>query len=186
MTTPAERRVWAVLVGMALLGAAVRWVGLRRLEAALVAAQPAAEGGRGAQGALDRQQAAVDSARRAPRPPARRSRPGRPPKALAGPRPDTSTHALPGSILKGEAVDVNSATVTELERLPRIGPALAQRMVAWREAHGSFQGPEDLRHVRGIGPATARQLAEFVTFSGRRRPFSREASASTLDVPPPA
>ena len=84
------------------------------------------------------------------------------------------------------AVDVNSATVTELERLPRIGPALAQRIVAWREAHGPFQGPEELHHVRGIGPAIARQLSGFVTFSSRRRPFSREASASTPDVPPPA
>ena len=196
MTTAAERRVWAGLVGMAMLGAGVRWMGLRQLEAALVAVQPGdgpsgrAPGGRLA--ALDRQQAAVDSARRvdAKRRSSRRPAASRPP-AFSPPGGeatglDTSTHASPGSILKAEPVDVNSATVTELERLPRVGPALARRMVAWREAHGPFQGPDDLRHVRGIGPATARQLSDFVTFSSFRRPFSREASASNREVPPPA
>ena len=191
MATAAERQVWAVLVGMALLGAGVRWVGLRQLEGALVAAQPgsaqlggAHPGGApdGPRAALGRQQAAVDSARRA----AGRGRPsGRPPGRKAT-RIDTSTHASPGGILKAEPVDVNSATVTELERLPRVGPALARRMVAWREAHGPFQGPDDLRHVRGIGPATVRQLSDLVTFSSSRRPFSREASASNREVPPPA
>jgi competence protein ComEA len=164
---------------------------LRQLEAALVAIQPVGGPSRGAPGgglaALGRQQAAVDSARRV----ASQVRPsrGRPSRRRPGTEAaglDTSTHASPGSILKTEPVDVNSATVTELERLPRVGPALARRMVAWREAHGPFRGPDDLRHVRGIGPATARQLSDLVTFSSSRRPFSREASASNREVPPPA
>ena len=61
-------------------------------------------------------------------------------------------------------VDVNRATAAELERLPRVGPALARRIVAWRETHGRFQSIDDLRHVRGIGPATAALLAQSVTF----------------------
>ena len=61
-------------------------------------------------------------------------------------------------------IPVNSATAEELERLPRIGPALARRMVEWRSAHGPFRGPADLEKVRGIGPALAARLAQTVTF----------------------
>lgn len=67
-------------------------------------------------------------------------------------------------------VNVNGATAEELERLPRVGPALAKRIVAWRERHGPFRGPDDLRHVRGIGPSTVRVLDSLVTFSGGHSP----------------
>ena len=74
-------------------------------------------------------------------------------------------------------MDVNAATTQELERLPRVGPALAKRIVEWRERHGPFSNLEDLRHVRGIGPSTVRLLDSLVTFSGRRSPFQSEAPA---------
>ncbi len=64
---------------------------------------------------------------------------------------------------------VNEASAEELERLPRVGPALAQRIVADRAARGAYRSLEELGRVPGIGPATLRVLAPVVTFSPRPR-----------------
>jgi competence protein ComEA len=48
-------------------------------------------------------------------------------------------------------VNLNTATQAELETLPRIGPALAQRILDWRTANGRFAQPTDLLKVTGIG-----------------------------------
>ena len=60
-------------------------------------------------------------------------------------------------------IDVNTADVAELERLPEVGPALARRIVAYRQAHGSFHAPEDLRRVEGIGPKTFEAIQRYVS-----------------------
>jgi competence ComEA-like helix-hairpin-helix protein len=66
----------------------------------------------------------------------------------------------------GERVDIDRADVTEITRLPRIGPALAQRIVAWRKEHGPFGSLARLDSVPGIGPALLEALRSVVTFSG--------------------
>lgn len=48
-------------------------------------------------------------------------------------------------------VDLNTATVTDFEGLPGVGPVLAQRIVDWRTANGPFTSVEQLREVSGIG-----------------------------------
>ncbi len=50
-----------------------------------------------------------------------------------------------------ERIDLNSATAEELDTLPRIGPALAERIIAWRDENGRFATVEDLLSVSGIG-----------------------------------
>ena len=60
-------------------------------------------------------------------------------------------------------VDVNAATVAELERLPEVGPSLARRIAAYRETHGPFGSPEDLVDVPGIGPKTYDVLKDYVS-----------------------
>ena len=55
-------------------------------------------------------------------------------------------------------IDLNTAGVHELDLLPRIGPALAARIVEDRAAHGPFESIESLRRVRGIGPKTVEGL----------------------------
>ena len=69
-------------------------------------------------------------------------------------------------LLPGDRVDLDRADVTEITRLPRVGPALAQRIVAWRTEHGPFGSLERLDSVPGIGPRLVETLRPFVSFSG--------------------
>ena len=59
-----------------------------------------------------------------------------------------------GSELFAGRINLNTATATELEALPSIGPSLAQRIVEYRADNGSFVSVEDVRNVSGIGEAT--------------------------------
>lgn len=65
-------------------------------------------------------------------------------------------------------VNLNTATVTELMQLPRVGPRTAQRIIAFRQEHGRFQRPEELMHVKGIGEKTFRRLQPYVTVEDAR------------------
>ncbi len=56
------------------------------------------------------------------------------------------------------AVNVNTATAADLERLPGVGPVLARRIVEHREARGLFRRLDDLLEVQGIGPKLFRRL----------------------------
>lgn len=62
-------------------------------------------------------------------------------------------------------VDLNRATAEELMRLPGVGPVLADRIVRSRESQGRFNRVDDLRRVRGIGPATLERLRPLLTVS---------------------
>lgn len=69
-----------------------------------------------------------------------------------------------GSAQKGSTpVNINTATAEELQSLPRIGPAMAQRIIAWREAHGGFRSVDELDAVPGIGPTLLETLRPLVT-----------------------
>jgi competence protein ComEA len=65
----------------------------------------------------------------------------------------------------GEKIDPNVAPAEQLARLPRIGPALAARIVAHREAKGPFRTTDDLAQVRGIGPSLLAGIAPFLTLN---------------------
>jgi competence protein ComEA len=67
--------------------------------------------------------------------------PGSPTPAPDNPTPQPS----------GDKINVNTATATELDTLPGIGPSTAQAIIAHREQHGPFQSVDDLLAVRGIG-----------------------------------
>jgi competence protein ComEA len=79
--------------------------------------------------------------------------------------------ALAGTALAAQEnanplVNINTATVQELQLLPRVGPALAQRIVDFRTANGPFKAPEELARVKGIGEKSFARLAPYVSVSG--------------------
>lgn len=63
----------------------------------------------------------------------------------------------------GERIDPNEADELQLDRLPRVGPSLARRIVEWRAANGRFRTLADLDAVPGVGPALLESLAPLVT-----------------------
>lgn len=65
-------------------------------------------------------------------------------------------------------IDLNAATATELVQLPRVGPAMAARILDYRKAHGPFRRPEELLNIKGIGEKAFLKLRPFVTASGRK------------------
>jgi competence protein ComEA len=66
-------------------------------------------------------------------------------------------------------IDLDVASPNEIERLPRVGPALARRIVANRDSLGPFGSLSGLRRVKGLGSATIERLEHLVTFSGQTR-----------------
>lgn len=60
-------------------------------------------------------------------------------------------------------ININTAGITELDRLPGIGPALAERIIQYRNDHGAFVKPEDLQKVSGIGATTYEKMASRVS-----------------------
>jgi comEA protein len=56
-------------------------------------------------------------------------------------------------VVKG-SININKADVEELEKLPRIGPAMAKRIIEYRKLQGSFKSLDDLIKVKGIGQKT--------------------------------
>jgi competence protein ComEA len=73
------------------------------------------------------------------------------------------TAAGAGGAVPGGLLDLNTATVGDLDGLPGIGPVLAQRIVDFRATHGRFSSVDQLDDVPGIGPAIATELAGRVT-----------------------
>ena len=55
-------------------------------------------------------------------------------------------------------LDLNRATAAEMEKLPGVGPALAARLIAWRDSAGGFKSWEDVDRVSGVGPALLAKL----------------------------
>ena len=60
-------------------------------------------------------------------------------------------------------INVNTATLEELDLLPGIGPAIAQRIIDYRKENGVFKQIEDLKKVRGIGDSIFDQIKELIT-----------------------
>lgn len=90
----------------------------------------------------------------------------------------TATVFLTAAVLAaGPLVDINTASVEELQSLPGIGPALARRIISEREANGPFNRPEEITRVFGIGEARYRELRDLITAGPAGAPDTR--------VPPP-
>lgn len=192
MPTPSERRALLFLSGLIVLGAGVRTT------ATLRGASLPPDGADSI--ALAHQLQAVDSARHAasssrkrkatPRTPKPRTPKGTNAAASRGglragsgmsseaqsgvpsiyyyEESDSEPERAPAA--KGLQIDLDVAAASDIERLPRIGPVLARRIVANRDSLGPFGSLEEFRRVRGVGPALARTVQPYVTFSLQPRP----------------
>lgn len=76
----------------------------------------------------------------------------------------TQNDGTPDSLIPGEKINVNTAPVLDLARLPGIGETRARAIVAHRQEQGSFQSPEDLLLVSGIGEATLEKMRPYIEF----------------------
>ncbi len=84
----------------------------------------------------------------------------------------------PASMSAIKRIDLNTASVGELDLLPRIGPALAARIIADREENGPYDSIDELERVSGIGPKTIEKLRSRVILSTPGNDSNRRASAS--------
>ena len=71
--------------------------------------------------------------------------------------------AAAGASASSSVIDLNSATVAQLDTLPGVGPVLAQHIIDWRTAHGGFTSVAQLQNVSGIGDAKYADLKALVT-----------------------
>jgi competence protein ComEA len=86
------------------------------------------------------------------------------PGAAAGAAPADSGAAGSTAFGAGQSgpIDLNTATATDLDTLPGVGPVLAQRILDWRGAHGQFASVDQLADVPGIGDSRMAQLRDLV------------------------
>lgn len=96
-------------------------------------------------------------------------------------RKTTTNRPLPAtSASQATRLDVNRATAEELQRLPGIGPVLAQAVIAERATRGRFRSVEDLKRVRGIGAKRLERLRPLVVVSRDGRPVGAVPSAAAV------
>ncbi len=63
----------------------------------------------------------------------------------------------------GEKININSAPADVLDKLPRVGPKVAQRIIDFRKLNGPFKKIEELMKVKGIGEKTFAKLKDLIT-----------------------
>lgn len=78
-----------------------------------------------------------------------------------------ASKAAPKAKAPSHAINLNTATATELMQLPHIGAQTAGRIVQFRKEHGGFKRPEELMSVKGIGEKSFAQLRPYLTVAAK-------------------
>ena len=79
------------------------------------------------------------------------------------PSPPVSLTSTSGNVQATGKVNINTATAEELDTLPGIGPAIAQRIIEYRQTNGPFQSIEEIKNVSGIGDKLFEKLKDLIT-----------------------
>ena len=74
----------------------------------------------------------------------------------------TETIKKEGTIIKSEKININTASQTELETLPGIGPSTALKIVNYRKEKGKFKNIEDIKNVSGIGESKFSKIKDLI------------------------
>ncbi len=74
----------------------------------------------------------------------------------------TETIKKDGTIIKSEKININTASQTELETLPGIGPSTALKIVNYRKEKGKFKNIEDIKNVSGIGESKFSKIKDLI------------------------
>jgi comEA protein len=61
-------------------------------------------------------------------------------------------------------ININNASLEELEKIPGIGPEIGRRIIDYRKAHGAFKTHEDLKKVKGIGDKKLKSIRDCISF----------------------
>ncbi|MFN7971536.1 MAG: helix-hairpin-helix domain-containing protein [Acidobacteriota bacterium] len=88
-------------------------------------------------------------------------------KALAKPRTTGAEARIPQARPVSGIVNLNTAVVADLVLLPKVGDAVAQRIVEYRDKNGAFKKVEDLLNVKGIGEKSFESLRPYLTLTGQ-------------------
>jgi competence protein ComEA len=88
------------------------------------------------------------------------------PPAVAAAAADDGESAPTGRKATSGKLNLNTATPEQLELLPGVGPAKAERIIAFRQKHGAFKRVADLRRVKGFGRKTLKKLEPFLDIKG--------------------
>ncbi len=70
---------------------------------------------------------------------------------------------IPGTTV--EKLDINTATAAQLQKLPGIGPAIAQRILDYRQEHGAFASVGELISIEGIGEGRLESILDYITIN---------------------
>lgn len=89
------------------------------------------------------------------------TRPSQAAEPPSAPAPKKSAHKP----LSGK-LNLNTASEEQLLKLPSVGPAKAERIVAWRKKNGGFKRVADLRHVKGFGYKSFKRLEPYLDIKG--------------------
>lgn len=70
------------------------------------------------------------------------------------------------TIEQRQVYDLNTITAQQLQQIDGIGPAIANRIIEFRQTNGDFTSPEQLLQIDGIGPSTAAKILQYTTIGG--------------------
>lgn len=98
---------------------------------------------------------------------------------LALTAPAYAADAAPAAASSAGVVNINTADVTQLALLPRVGEKAAARIIEYRTQHGPFKKTSDLMQVKGFGEKTYERIAPYIAVEGKTTLTSKVKSPGT-------
>jgi comEA protein len=100
--------------------------------------------------------------------------------------------SLPAALAKkkppAHPININTATATDLQQVPGIGPSTAQKILDTRKSYGAFKSVDDLLAIKGIGPKKLEKMRKYLTIGkppSKKQSNSPQTAAAPAKPPPP-